>query len=110
MRPPFERILLATEHTDFDVGAERVAIELARHCGLPLMVILPLVSNPEFEVEAPQLALRAEHKAMERLQQLRATAEAAGVKVDVHVRRGEEPYREIVADAAERKADLVVIR
>jgi hypothetical protein len=110
MRPAFERILLATEHTDFDVGSERVAIELARHCDLPLMVVLPLVSNPEFEVEAPQLALRAEQKALERLQQLRAAAEAAGVRLDVHVRRGEEPYREIVADAAERNADLIVIR
>src|SRR5512139_2412825 len=108
MRPAFERILLATEHTDFDVGSERVAIELARHCSLPLMVVLPLVSNPEFEAEAPQLALRAEHKALERLLQLRATADAAGVQLDVHVRRGEEPYREIIADATERKADLVV--
>jgi nucleotide-binding universal stress UspA family protein len=110
MRPAFERILLATEHTDFDVGAERVAIDLARHCNLPLLVVLPLVSNPEFEAEAPQLALRAEHQALERLQQLRKSAEAAGVRLVIRVRRGEEPYREIITEAAERNADLVVVR
>jgi nucleotide-binding universal stress UspA family protein len=110
MRPPFERLLLATEHTEFDVGAERVAIELARHCGLPLMVVMPLVSNPEYEAEAPELALRAEEKALERLDRLREAADAAGVRLDISVRRGEEPYREIIADATERRADLVVIR
>ena len=110
MRPAFERILLATEHTEFDAGAERVAIELARHCKLPLMVVMPLVSNPEFEAEAPQLALRAEQHAHERLQQLRIAAEGAGVQVDVRVRHGQEPYREIIAEAAERNADLIVAR
>jgi hypothetical protein len=110
MRPPFERILLATEHTEFDVGAERVAIELARQCRVPLMAVLPLVSHPEFEAEAPQLALRAERQARERLEQLRSIAEVAGVRLDVHVRHGEEPYREIIAEAVERGADLVVAR
>ena len=30
----FTRILLATEHTEFDAGAERVAFELAKQCGV----------------------------------------------------------------------------
>jgi hypothetical protein len=110
MKAPYERLLLATEHTEFDVGAERVAIELARQCRQPLLAVFPLVSNPEFEAEAPQLALRAERQAHDRLQELRAQAEAAGVALDVRVRHGEEPYREIIAEAAERGADLVVAR
>ena len=44
------------------------------------------------------------------LEQLRIAAEGAGVRVDVHVRHGEEPYREIIAEAAERNADLIVAR
>ena len=43
---PFKRILLATEHTEFDTGAERVAFTMALHCGIPLSVVLPLLSNP----------------------------------------------------------------
>ena len=47
MDHPFEKILLATEHTEFDSGSERVAIEMARRCNLPLSVVVPVVTNPE---------------------------------------------------------------
>jgi len=33
--PAFGRILLATEHTEFDAGAERLAFELAKACAVP---------------------------------------------------------------------------
>ena len=52
----FNPILLATEGTEFDSGAERVAIDLAAQLKLPLYAVRPVVSNPEFEVVAPQLA------------------------------------------------------
>jgi len=110
MTHPFERILLATEHTEFDSGAERVAFAMAQRCGVPLAAVLPVVSNPEYEAVAPQLAERAEHEAAARIENLRAAAKAAGVQLDVVTRRGEEPYREIVQEAAERKSDLIVIR
>jgi hypothetical protein len=59
----FTRLLLATEHTEFDTGAERLAISMAQHCQLPLAVVLPLVSNPEYESLAPEIAMRAELEA-----------------------------------------------
>ena len=110
MSQVFSRLLLATEHTEFDTGAEQLAIALARRCGVPLMMVLPLVSNPEYEAQAPQLAARAEADAAQRLAQLRAMAEAAGVTAEPHARRGPEPYREIVDEARERSADLIIIR
>ncbi|TXT36738.1 MAG: Universal stress protein UspA-like protein [Comamonadaceae bacterium] len=45
----FTRLLLATEHTEYDTGAEAMALALARRCQLPLATVLPLVSNPEYE-------------------------------------------------------------
>ncbi|HEX7440686.1 MAG TPA: universal stress protein [Caldimonas sp.] len=110
MSPVFSRLLLATEHTEFDTGAEQIAPALARRCGAPLMIVLPLVSNPEYEAQAPQLAARAEAEAAERLAQLRATTAAVGVAAELHARRGPEPYREIVDEARERGADLIIIR
>ena len=106
----FNRILLATEGTEFDVGAERVAIDLAAKCGLPLLAVRPVVSNPEFEVVAPQLAVKAEAEAVMQLEKLRQAAEAHGVQLLGAVRPGEEPYQEIVAEARERGADLIVLR
>ncbi len=107
---PFERILLATEHTDFDTGAERVVLELVKSCGVPLAAVVPVVSNPEYEAIAPQIAARAEQEAAARIADLRTHAQAAGVEIEVVARRGEEPYLEIVQEAVERNADLIVLR
>jgi hypothetical protein len=107
---PFSRLLLATEHTDFDVGAETVAFALARRCGLPLAGVLPIVSNPEFEAVAPALAARADAEAARRAEGVEAAAAAQGVALALEVRHGAEPYEEIVAEARARGADLVIIR
>ena len=106
----FRRPLLATEHTKFDTGAETVALELAQRINSPLAVVLPLQSNSEYEALMPQIAARDEHNAAFKIAQLRALASAAGVELDLHLRRGEEPYREIVKEAGERGSDLIVIR
>jgi len=110
MNYPFNRILLATEHTEFDAGAERLAFAMAKRCGVPLRVVVPLLSNPEYEAEMPELALRAEQEAGKKIEALRKQADAAGIQLDVHVRRGSEIHGEIVAEAAESQADLIVIR
>jgi nucleotide-binding universal stress UspA family protein len=106
----FTRLLLATEHTEFDVGAERVAFELARQRGVPLAAVLPFVSNVEYETVAPEAVARAEKDVFARITQLQGVAQAAGVAFDIRVRRGEEPYREIIAEAQARSADLIIAR
>lgn len=106
----FTRLLLATEHTEFDTGAENLAISMARRCQLPLAVVLPLVSNPEYESLAPEMAMRAELEAATHIAQIRADAVAQGVSIDLRVRRGEEPYREIVAEARERQSEVIIVR
>ena len=110
MSAVFARPLLATEHTEHDSGSEALALALARTCGAPLAIVLPLLSNPEYEEVAPQLAQRAETEAAAKLQALREMAQAAGVAVELRARRGPEPYREIVDEAGERGSDLIVIR
>lgn len=106
----FAHILLASEHTDFDSGAEAVALALARRGGVPLHVVLPLLSNPEFEMAAPQLAARADEQAARSREALQALARAAGVTLQLRVRRGSELFAEIVQAARELPADLIVVR
>lgn len=110
MDQTFTRLLLATEHTDFDAGAEALAFALARRCGLPLAGVMPILSNPEFEALAPQLAERADEQAGERMRALAADAERAGLAFAMRVRHGPEPYLEIVDEAVQLSADLIVIR
>jgi nucleotide-binding universal stress UspA family protein len=106
----FEHLLLATERTEFDVGAERLALTLARRCAQPLGVVMPLASNPEFEAEAPALAERAEREAAKKLAVLRQQAAVAGTVIDLQVRRGTELWREIVDTARASAAELLIVR
>jgi nucleotide-binding universal stress UspA family protein len=106
----FSRLLLATEHSEHDSGAEALAFALAQRCALPLAAVLPIVSNSEYEALAPQLAAHAEARAGESLRALAADAQRAGVTLELHARRGPEPWREIVDEAAACGADLIVIR
>jgi len=106
----FTRLLLATEHSEYDTGAEAMGFALAQRCQLPLVTVLPLVSNPEYEAVAPQIAAQAEREAAAKIAELRAQAQAAGVSIDLQLRRGEEPYREIVDEAMARNSDVIIIR
>ena len=110
MAHTFSRLLLATEHGEFDSGAEALAFAMATRCALPLAAVLPVVSNPEFEAVAPQLAAKADAEASARRQQLEMRARAVGVAMTLRVRHGAEPYVEIVDEAREAGSDLIVIR
>lgn len=107
---PFGHLLLATERSEHDLPAETTALAMAARCGLPLRVVVPVRSNPEYEIAAPQLALREEKALAARLAELKAQATQAGVTLDLVLRRGEEPWREIVAEAVACGADLLVTR
>lgn len=107
---PFERILLATEHTEFDVGAERIAFAMAKHCSVPLRAVIPIDSNPEYEAQAPELSLRVEQAAAVKIAALRERAKEAGIELQVQVRHGMEAHREIVEEAKATRTDLIVIR
>lgn len=107
---PMQTILLATERTPFDAGAERLAIELARCSRRNLHVVMPLFGNPEYQVEAPDLLASAEAGARQALAALAAQAAAHEVVLASRVREGEEPWREIVDEARELHADLLVTR
>lgn len=106
----FSKLLLATQCSEFDIGAEKMALALAQRCQLPLRTVLPLWSNPEFEALAPELAAQAEHQAAQQIAVLRARADVAQVTMDLCVRRGEEPYQEIVDEARASGAEMLIIR
>lgn len=103
-------LLLATEHTEHDGGAEAVALALARRRGEPLAVVLPLAHDAELEMAAPAAAERADVEAATRREALAARAAAAGVTLNLRLRRGPQPHAEILDEARERGAGLLIIR
>jgi nucleotide-binding universal stress UspA family protein len=107
---PYARPLLATEHTDFDVGAERIALALAAAWRIRLAAVIPMVSNAEYESIAPDVVDRDEAGVRARTIALGAEAAEAGIEVAIRVRRGQDPWREIVDEAQSVHADLIVVR
>ncbi|MCZ2292760.1 MAG: universal stress protein [Burkholderiales bacterium] len=110
MTHPFRRPLLATEHSVYDGGAETLALALARAWGLHLHAVLPMLSNPEFQAVAPQVAARADAAAAERRESLEAMARAQDVELSVRVREGPAIHEIFVRAAREIEADLIVVR
>jgi len=110
MSPYDAPLLLATEHTEHDAGAEAVGLALARRRGVTLAVVLPMARSAELEMAAPAAAERADAEAARRREALVALARERGVAIDLHLRRGPEPHAEILDEARERRAALLVIR
>jgi len=104
------RIALMTQWTEFDAGAERVALQLAGRARRPLTVIVPLFSNPELEVVAPARVADAEAATARAAAAFEARVRTAGLESELCVRRGDELWREVVDAARAARADFVVTR
>jgi hypothetical protein len=109
-QPHLAPLLLATEHTAQDAGAEALALALARRRGTPLAAVLPLAHDAELEMVAPDAAERADLEAARRSAALHAAAHAAGVALDLRLRRGSQLHAEIVEEARAHGTALLVIR
>lgn len=103
-------LLLATEHSEFDAGAERVALHLAQQLRVPLAAVLPYVSNEELAEASPELAAKTDEDAGERADAVEQAAAAAGVDLRLEVRSGPELHAEIVDEALRVGARLIVTR
>ena len=110
MATPLRRIALMTQWTGYDSGAERMALALAQQGRLPLTVVVPLISNPEFEVVAQALVADAEAATARAAADFDARVRAAGVTAELCVRRGDELWREVVDATRDAQADLIVTR
>jgi nucleotide-binding universal stress UspA family protein len=107
MRAP---LLLATEHTEQDAGAEALALALARRRAVSLAAVLPVALDAELEMTAPDAAERADIEAARRCAALQDQARAAGVILELKLRQGPQPHAEILEEARTRGAGLIIIR
>jgi len=104
-----ERLLLATDGSEYSEGAVREAINLAKTCGSKLYAISVIEVNPEFEALAPGLAEKEEKQRGEHLKAIKSKASKEGVDCEIMVYRGGEPYESIVDEAAKNKVGMIVL-
>lgn len=110
----FERILVATDFSPQSARAWSVARRLAAALGAELRLVHVFVEAPLYS-EGPLSGRRvrevyesARDWVSRTLEQWAAQARDEGLRVGVESRNG-EPYREVLAAAAEARADLIVV-
>lgn len=105
----FERILLATDGSEYCADAERVALAMTEKCGGTLQIASVAITNPAAESVAPELMQAAEQETRALLDRLHADAVKRGIASETILRRGLEPHVEIVAAAEKSGSDVIVM-
>jgi nucleotide-binding universal stress UspA family protein len=105
----FEKILLATDLSEFSEGAVREGLALAAKCGGQVYAMSVVQTNPEYESLAPDLLQAEERETLAGLEQVRERAAEEGVACEVVLRHGDQIYHEIVSEAEVRQVDLIVM-
>jgi nucleotide-binding universal stress UspA family protein len=105
----FEHLLLATDGSEVSAGAVRVALRMAGQCGSRLTVMHMARTDPSYAMFNPGGVMQSEALGRDVLRAVEAQAGTACVNCAPVLRYGEEPVREIAAQAEESQCDLVVM-
>jgi nucleotide-binding universal stress UspA family protein len=89
-REGVEKILLATDGSEYSEGAVREAIRLASKCSSKLTALSVMEANPEFDAIAPQFLEQKEKEARINLEAVQARARKEGIECDILVGTGDE--------------------
>jgi nucleotide-binding universal stress UspA family protein len=107
--PGFEKILVATDGSIFSKAAVDEAIRIAAACSGKLYVILVVEISAEVEMWDASAAEKIDQESRKHLEGIRARAEKGGVRCETVLHFGDEPYRDIVNEAAKRRVTAIVM-
>jgi len=105
----FDRILLASDGSEYCADAERVALAMTEKCGGTLQITSVVITNPAVESIAPERIQAAEQETRELLDRLHAEAVQRGIASETILRRGIDPHVEIVTAAEKHGSDVIVM-
>ena len=107
--PGFERLLVATDGSGFSKAAVEEAIKIAGVCSSTLYVLLVIEISAEIEMWDAQSADKLEKDMRSYLNGIKAKAARAGVKCEIILHLGDEPYKDIVSEAKKRKINTIIM-
>jgi nucleotide-binding universal stress UspA family protein len=107
-----EKLLLASDRSEFSEGAIREAINLAKTCSSKLYVI-SVAEAPELTEFADSYPLVAVEKlemaTRQHLEEVKDMVEKEGVVCEIIQRRGPETYKYIVDEAAKNNVEMIIM-
>ena len=109
MIPRFQHILIPVDFTKQNLSALDIAVDLAivNHARVTLLHVIETIDvEPDAEME--QFYAKLQARADAELERLSQGLVSAGLAVDCKIRLGKR-LPEIVSDAVERKADLIIM-
>lgn len=104
-----ERLLLATDRSEFSEGAVREAIAFAATCASNLYVVTVLETNPEYETIGASIFEKEEKEAEAYLASVKDRAAKKAVICETVLREARDPAGAIVEEATGKKADMIVV-
>jgi nucleotide-binding universal stress UspA family protein len=104
-----ERLILATDRSQFSEGAVREAIAFAAKCSSDLFVVTVLETNPEYETIGSNVFEKEEKEAHAYLDSVRARAVKENLRCETVLREARDPAGAIVEEAIGKKADMIVV-
>ncbi|HXY53222.1 MAG TPA: universal stress protein [Nitrospirota bacterium] len=104
-----EKILLATDQSEFSEGAIREAIKFASKCSSRIYACMTLETNPEYETIGSNVFEKEEEEATAHLDSIKARAKEAGVACETILHESMDAAQAIVDEATEKKVDIIVI-
>jgi hypothetical protein len=114
-QPPFcpvsklEKLLLATECSEFSEGAIREAINFAKKCSSKLYAVSVLETDPDYTTIGSSFFEKEEEEVIKHLESIKTRAEGEGLNCEIIFHSGGEAYKHIVDEAVEKKIDMIVI-
>lgn len=104
-----EKLLLATDGSEFSKGAVREAISFAKKCSSKLYAIRVLETNAEYESISTSIFEKEETEAAAQLQSIKSDAAKEGVDCETIFMEGPDPSEAIVSEAADREIEMIII-
>lgn len=105
----FERILVASDGSEFSAAAVREAIGMAGKCGAQVHVMSLVAPGVEHEALGLSILKQELEMAQSHLDGIKAQAQSAGVACETHLVQGSQIDQEIVDLADRLKADVIVM-
>lgn len=105
----FEKLLVATDGSEFSAAAVQEAISIAGTCSSALYVLHVIETGVEVELWDTTAAEKLERQMRKYLEGIRAKAAKQGVRVELIMHLGDDPYSLIVSEAKRLKVGTIVM-
>jgi nucleotide-binding universal stress UspA family protein len=104
-----EKILLATDQSEFSEGAIRETIKFASKCSSKIYAAMTIETNPEYETIGSNVFEKEEEEAKAYVESIRERAAKAGVTCETILHESTDAAQAFVDEATEKKVDMIVI-